>query len=44
MLLAYERKGIDREAVKSSLLGWINHLQYGDTWGLRKKVLKEVCL
>jgi hypothetical protein len=23
----------------SSVKGWINHVRFGDTWGLRKKVL-----
>ena len=31
-----------REAVVASLLGWINHVRYGDTWGLRGSVVREV--
>lgn len=30
--------------VSASVLGWINHARYGDTWGLRRAVLKEVAL
>jgi len=43
--LAYQRKlkGIlqttSREALKASVQGWINHVHYGDTWGLRKAIL-----
>jgi len=28
-----------RESVIQSLLGWINHARYGDTWGLRSSVV-----
>ncbi len=31
-----------QEAVVASLLGWINHARYGDTWGLRRSVLAQV--
>ncbi len=24
------------------MLGWINHVRYGDTWGLRRAILKDV--
>jgi RNA-directed DNA polymerase len=30
-----------QEAVVSSLLGWINHARYGDTWGLRRSVAAQ---
>jgi RNA-directed DNA polymerase len=30
-----------REAVVASLLGWINHARYGDTWGLRRSVAAQ---
>ena len=33
-----------RETVQASLLGWINHLRYADTWGLRRDLLREVVL
>lgn len=29
------------EQVKSSLRGWLNHVRYGDTYGLRTKLLAE---
>ncbi len=31
-----------QEAVVMSLLGWVNHARYGDTWGLREDVLAHV--
>jgi RNA-directed DNA polymerase len=31
-----------QEAVVASLMGWINHARYGDTWGLRRDVLAPI--
>ena len=31
-----------QEAVVASLLGWINHARYGDTWNLRRSVVAHV--
>ncbi len=31
-----------REAVMASLLGWINHTRYGDTWGLRRSIVAHL--
>jgi RNA-directed DNA polymerase len=31
-----------RETVMRSLLGWINHARYGDTWGLRGSVVAHI--
>jgi hypothetical protein len=31
-----------REALAASLLGWINHVRYGDTWGLRRSVVRDL--
>jgi hypothetical protein len=31
-----------RESVVASLLGWINHVRYGDTWGLRRSVVGSI--
>jgi hypothetical protein len=42
LLAAYHRSEIRRDMLERSLLGWINHVRYGDTWGLRRAVLKEV--
>ncbi len=30
--------------VSASVLGWINHASHGDTWGLRRALLREVVL
>src|SRR4030067_26561 len=43
--IAYQRKlkyllrHAPQEKIKASVQGWINHLRYGDTFGLRKAVL-----
>lgn len=43
--LAYYHAGlIPAQPVQDSVLGWINHVRYGDTWGLRKAVLQDVVL
>jgi retron-type reverse transcriptase len=31
-----------QDAVVASLLGWLNHARYGDTWGLRTRVVAQV--
>jgi len=33
---------IGREHIKASVVGWINHVRYGDTWGLRSSILQKV--
>jgi len=33
---------ISKECVLASLRGWINHVRYGDTWGLRKSMLTHL--
>jgi hypothetical protein len=30
--------------VSASVLGWINHARYGDTWRLRRAILRDVVL
>ena len=43
--IAYQRKlkhllnTASEETIKASVQGWINHLRYGDTWGLRRSIL-----
>jgi retron-type reverse transcriptase len=41
---AYRADKIPAHKVSASVLGWINHARYGDTWGLRRAVLREVVL
>lgn len=43
-LARYSEEEIDQQALKASIQGWINHVRYGDTWGLREAVLREVVL
>ena len=44
-LLADYRAGrIHREGLHVRLLGWINHVGYADTWGLRTALLEDVVL
>jgi hypothetical protein len=31
-------------ALQTSLRGWVNHVRYGDTWGLRRKLLGSIRL
>jgi len=44
LMTAYRAGDIPASEVSSSVLGWINHARYGDTWGLRGDVLKSVVL
>ena len=44
LLAAYRRREVRREEVGQAVLGWINHVRYGDTWGLRRAMLKKVRL
>jgi hypothetical protein len=36
LLAAYARGEIDFERLDASVQGWINHVRYADTWGLRE--------
>jgi retron-type reverse transcriptase len=40
----YRAGEVDQQTVQASLRGWLNHVQHGDTWGLRTAVLQEVVL
>ena len=42
LLAAYAQGVIDFEQLDASVQGWINHVRYGDTWGLRRTILEEV--
>lgn len=44
LLDAYEQGQLDQQALDHSIRGWINHVRYGDTWGLRNAILKPVRL
>jgi hypothetical protein len=38
---AHRKKQLGRSRMDASIRGWINHVRYADTWGLRRAVLKE---
>ena len=40
LLAAYSQGKLELDKVDASIQGWINHVRYGDTWGLRQSVLK----
>lgn len=40
----YRAGEISQLRVKASVVGWINHVRHGDTWGLRDAILRKVRL
>jgi len=36
----YCERNISFEDVTASVQGWVNHVRYADTWGLRKAILR----
>lgn len=40
LLQAYAHGLLPLDRFQASLLGWINHVRYGDTWGLRRRMLR----
>jgi len=38
---AYARGEVGRDGVKASIASWIGHLKHGDTFGLRRKLLRS---
>jgi hypothetical protein len=44
LLQAYRWRQTGRDRLEASIRGWINHVRYADTWGLRRSVLKGVRL
>ena len=40
----YQAGEIDREALNASVQAWIGHVRHGDTWGLRRVMLRDVVL
>ena len=44
MLNGYEQRKVSRDMIDRSVRGWLNHVRYGDTWGLRLDTLKKVRL
>lgn len=44
LLIAQRRGKIRRARVDAAVRGWINHVRYGNTWGLRRALLRRVRL
>jgi retron-type reverse transcriptase len=44
LLRGYRSGIVSRDRLQASVLGWINHVRYGDSWGLRTAVLEEIIL
>ena len=40
-IVAYQRGDITFEQLDASVQGWINHVRYGDTWGLREAIFSQ---
>ncbi|MCB0088392.1 MAG: hypothetical protein KDE54_10800 [Caldilineaceae bacterium] len=44
MLQAYANGEISREALKTSLDGWVAHVRHGDTYGLRRALISSMII
>lgn len=44
LIAAYRAKKIARQAIDVSVRGWVNHVRYGNTIGLRKSVFRRCAL
>jgi hypothetical protein len=44
LLQRYERREIDLERLSASVHGWIAHAAHGDTWGLRRRLLRPAVI
>ena len=42
LLRSYAAREISLEPVNDSVRGWVNHVRYGDTWGLREAIFAEL--
>jgi len=40
----YRSGDLSRAKFQASIQGWVNHARYGDTWGLRRAILKGLVL
>ena len=40
----YHAGRVRQDRIVLSVRGWLNHVRYGDTWGLRGAMLQEVRL
>ena len=44
LLEGYSEGGFSFERLNASVQGWINHVRYADSWGLRRAVLGGIRL
>lgn len=44
LLADYQSQRIERTMLDASLQGWVNHVRYANTWGLRRRLVKDVRL
>jgi retron-type reverse transcriptase len=44
LLQRYARREIDLERLSASVHGWIAHAAHGDTWGLRRRLLRKAVI
>jgi hypothetical protein len=38
----YQAGEITREQGRASVMAWLGHVQHGDTWGLQRKLFREI--
>jgi hypothetical protein len=44
LLALYATREIGLDRVTASVQGWVNHVRYGDTWGLRRALFRELTI
>jgi len=42
LLRAYQDGEIEQDKISASVRGWLAHCDHGDTWGLRRAILKKI--
>ncbi len=42
LLRAYQDGEIEQDKISASARGWLAHCEHGDTWGLRRAILKKI--
>ncbi len=42
LLASYQSGEVELDQVHASVQGWLNHVRYGDTWGLRRAMLSSI--
>lgn len=44
LMRSYRAGDLPQNRLDASIQGWINHVRFGDTWGLRRNVLRPIVL